>query len=45
MLLPDMPAEDKLKPGDRIFKMDGKEFDTFYKVLWSILVNEKKGIL
>jgi len=27
-VVPGMPAEDKLKPADRIFKVDGKEFKT-----------------
>ena len=42
MLLPDMPAEDKLKPGDRIFKMDGKNL-TSSKSLWSMLAKKKDG--
>ena len=38
----DMPAEDKLKPGDRIFKMDGKEFDNS-KSFMEYISKRKKG--
>jgi Lon-like protease len=38
----DMPAEGKLKPGDRIFKIDGKEFDTSESFM-EYLSNVKKG--
>ena len=38
----DMPAEDKLKPGDRIFKMDGEEFDNS-KSFMEYISKRKKG--
>ena len=38
----DMPAEDKLQPGDRIFKMDGEEFDNS-KSFMEYISKRKKG--